>query len=158
MAKSKMNNLNIFMLVPIIIYGGMIKYIMDLEKTQVCPCSATKNRTDLKNLLITWIGLLVGSLVIQTLIKNKNMKAQLLALISIVSFVVFIYFSIVFFRYEREMYNAKCECAEDIKRTIFKYYLYAIYVILVIQILFMIFFLILMMYTAKQKSVVKVNL
>ena len=91
-----MNNLNVFMLVPIIIYGGMIKYIMDLEKTQVCPCSATKNRTDLKNLLITWIGLLVGSLVIQTLIKNKNMKAQLLALISIVSFVVFIYFSVVF--------------------------------------------------------------
>ena len=47
------------------------------------------------------------------------MKAQLLALISSVSFVVFIYFSVVFFRYEREMYNAKmCMCRSHQKNCI----------------------------------------
>tara|TARA_Y100000389_G_scaffold85451_2_gene82188 strand:+ start:6070 stop:6546 length:477 start_codon:yes stop_codon:yes gene_type:complete len=158
MAKSKMNNINLFMLIPLIIYGGMIKYIVDLEKSQLCPCSATKNRTDLKKLLVTWICLLLGSLLSQVIIKDKKIKAQLLNVIGISSVVVFIYFSIIFFKYEGEMYKSKCECSEDIKRTVFKYYLYSIYVILVLQILFMIFFIVMMVYTSNQKSVVKVNL
>ena len=66
--------------------------------------------------------------------------------------------AIIFFKYEGEMYKAECECSEDIKRTVFKYYLYSIYVILVLQILFMIFFIAMMVYTSNQKSVVKVNL
>lgn len=158
MAKSKMSSINLFMLIPVIIYGGMIKYIVDLEKSQLCPCSSTKNRTDLKNLLITWICLLLGSLLSQILIKNKKMKTQLLNIIGILSLVVFVYFTIIFFKYESEMYKSKCECAEDIKRTVFKYYLYAIYVILVLQILFMIFFILMMVYTSKQNTVVKADL
>ena len=158
MAKSKMSSINLFMLIPVIIYGGMIKYIVDLEKSQLCPWKNKKNRTDLKNLLITWICLLLGSLLSQILIKNKKMKTQLLNIIGILSLVVFVYFTIIFFKYESEMYKSKCECAEDIKRTVFKYYLYAIYVILVLQILFMIFFILMMVYTSKQNTVVKADL
>ena len=76
MAKRKMGNVNLFLLVPVIIYGGMIKYIVDLENSQLCPCSATKNRTDLKNLLIMWVCLLLGSLLLQVLVKDKNMKEK----------------------------------------------------------------------------------
>ena len=158
MGKSKVNNMNLFMIIPVVIYGGMIKYIVDLEHSQLCPCSETKNRRDLKKLLIMWIGLLLGSLALQVVIKDKKMREQLINVIGVVSVVVFIYFSIIFFKYESEMYKAKCECSEDIKRTVFKYYLYSIYVILILQILFMIFFIIMMVYTSNQKSVVKVNL
>lgn len=158
MAKSKMQNINLFMLIPVIIYGGMIKYIVDLEKSKSCECSATKNRTDLKNLLIAWIVLLLCSLVTQGLIADKNIKSQLLLIISIISVLVFIYFSIIFFKYESEMYKAKCVCSEDIKKTVFKYYLYSIYVILVIQLLFIIFYLIMVVYSSRQVTAVKVNL
>ena len=160
MAKRKMGNVNLFLLVPLIIYGGMIKYIIDLENSQLCPCSSTKNRTDLKNLLIMWICLLLGSLLLQVLVKDKNMKAQLLNVIGILSVVVFIYFSIIFFKYESEMYKAKCECSEDIKRTVFKYYLYSIYVILVLQVLFIVFYILMVVYSSNQRglAVVKENL
>ena len=160
MAKRKMGNVNLFLLVPVIIYGGMIKYIVDLENSQLCPCSATKNRTDLKNLLIMWVCLLLGSLLLQVVVKDKNMKAQLLNVIGILSVVVFIYFSIIFFKYESEMYKAKCECSEDIKRTVFKYYLYSIYVILVLQVLFIVFYILMVVYSSNQRglSVVKENL
>ena len=160
MAKRKMGNVNLFLLVPLIIYGGMIKYIIDLENSQLCPCSSTKNRTDLKNLLIMWVCLLLGSLLLQVLVKDKNMKAQLLNVIGILSVVVFIYFSIIFFKYESEMYKAKCECSEDIKRTVFKYYLYSIYVILVLQVLFIVFYILMVVYSSNQRglAVVKENL
>jgi amino acid permease len=160
MAKRKMGNVNLFLLVPLIIYGGMIKYIIDLENSQLCPCSSTKNRTDLKNLLIMWVCLLLGSLLLQVVVKDKNMKAQLLNVIGILSVVVFIYFSIIFFKYESEMYKAKCECSEDIKRTVFKYYLYSIYVILVLQVLFIVFYILMVVYSSNQRglAVVKENL
>jgi len=160
MAKTKMNNINLFMLIPVIIYGGMIKYIVDLENSQLCPCSSTKNRSDLKNLLIGWICLLLLSYLAQMFIKNKGTKLQLLNILSILSVVVFIYFSIIFFKYEGEMYKAKCECSEDIKRTVFKYYLYSIYVILILQILFVVFYIGLMIYSSNQmsSSVVRQNL
>ena len=160
MAKSKMSNINLFMLIPVIIYGGMIKYIVDLENSQLCPCSSTKNRNELKNLLIGWICLLLLSFLFQLFIKNKGTKSQILNILSILSIILFIYFSIIFFKYESEMYKAKCECSEDIKRTVFKYYLYSIYVIFILQILFMIFYIGMMIYSSNKmsSSVVRENL
>ena len=93
-------------------------------------------------------------------VKDKNMKAQLLNVIGILSVVVFIYFSIIFFKYESQMYKAKCECSEDIKRTVFKYYSYSIYVILVLQVLFIVFYILMVVYSSNQRGleVVKENL
>ena len=47
MAKKTKFNINLAVVIPVLIYIGMIKYIVDLEKNKQCECSATSNRTKL---------------------------------------------------------------------------------------------------------------
>ena len=160
MAKKTKFNINLAVVIPVLIYMGMIKYIVDLENSKLCPCSATKNRESLKKLLIISLCLSLGMLLLSVLLKDKNMLANLSGSLAILSIGLFIFITVIFFRYEGEMYKAKCDCSDDIKRTIFRYYLYTVYVLIMIQILFMIFYIVLLVNATKQQaqSVVKVNL
>ena len=126
---------NVGILVPIVIYCMMIKYIVDLEKNKQCECSATSNRTKLKKLLGMWMVLIFTCILLQRFTTN-NVRLELILLT--ISLFVFFYFTFVFFKYESEMYKAKCECSDDIKKEIFKYYLYIKYAILALTLLFII--------------------
>ena len=149
-------------LIPLIIYGSMIKYIVDLENSKLCPCSNTKNRTMLKKTLIGWIIVSLGFMLLSLFFNKKYSSIfNKLGLLSvIVSLILFIYFSILFFKYENEMYKSNCDCSVDIKKTIFKYYIYSIYVIIFLQIIFALVYVMILinMSNLNRLSVVKVDL
>ena len=64
------------------LYAFVAKYIIDLEKKQSCPCSNIKERTLLKNLILSYI--FINVLFVILAITNLKSFLPLLQLISII--------------------------------------------------------------------------
>ena len=145
-------------LIPILMYGSMLKYIFDLEKNKSCECSNTENRETLKKLIIGWIGITIVLNLLPFLFGNNGDSLRLL--LSLVSFGLFVYLSITFYKYEKELYISKCDCSKDIKRTVFRYYLYIGWGLFALNLLFVLFYMMLVVQVNNQNQprVVKANL
>ena len=134
------------------LYAFVAKYIIDLEKKQSCPCSNIKERTLLKNLILSYI--FINVLFVILAITNLYSFLPLLQLISIILLIGII---VTFFKYDNKMNKANCECSENNGRTFFRFYAYFM---LGLWILMLLFFVILL-FTAKPLQtgkVVKVDL
>ena len=145
------------LLIPIAIYGAMYKYLDDLEKNRECKCSENENRTLLKKLVISTLSVMVIFNVLPVLFSGTflNNLGPLLALLSIG---LFIYLCVTFIKYEKFLYGKDCKCAEDIKRTVFRYYLYTGIVLYVLIILFNLFYIFLIIKSSQNMKVIKTNL
>jgi len=119
---------NILGIFSIVIFGLMLKYLMDLEKKETCECSLTNTRKKLKLVLMIWLVLVL-----------INMVTKLLTLkvLQVVSFICII---ILYLIYENELKKSKCECSNDIRKTIFKYYIYIRLVVLLSVIVFFVLY------------------
>ena len=124
--KNPLNRYRIYF--SIIIFGVMLKYLMDLERKETCECSLTNTRKKLKLVLIIWLVLVF-----------INMVTKLLTLkvLQVVSFICII---ILYLIYENELKKSKCECSNDIRKTIFKYYIYIRLLVLLSVIVFFVLY------------------
>ena len=145
------------LLVPIAIYGAMYKYLDDLEKNKECKCSENENRTLLKKLVVSTLSVMVLFNLLPFLFKGVflNNLGPLLALLSIG---LFIYLCVTFIKYEKFLYSKDCKCSEDIKKTVFRYYLYTGIVLYVLIILFNLFLIFLIIKSSQNTAVIKTNL
>ena len=145
------------LIIPVLIYGSMYKYLTDLENNRSCDCSDTENRDLLKKLVVGWISVTVVFNLLPFLLKGDNLNsiANLLVLASIG---LFISLSVIFVKYEKQLLEKKCKCSEDIKRTVFRYYLYMGWAIYILTILFTLFYIFLLINSNSGKNVVKTNL
>tara|TARA_B100000401_G_C52754436_1_gene694937 strand:+ start:505 stop:930 length:426 start_codon:yes stop_codon:yes gene_type:complete len=119
---------NILVIFSIVIFGLMLKYLMDLEKKESCECSLTNTRKKLKLVLMIWLVLVF-----------VNMVTKLLTLkvIQVVSFICII---ILYMIYENELKKSKCECSDDVRKTLFKYYIYIrLFVLLSVIVFFVLY-------------------
>ena len=145
------------LLIPIAIYGIMYKYLDDLEKNKECKCSENENRTLLKKLVISTLSVIVVFNILPYILKGTllNSLGSILALVSIV---VFIYLCYTFIKYEKFLYSKDCKCSEDIKKTVFRYYLYMGIVLYALVILFNLFYIFLIIQSSQNNSVIRTNL
>tara|TARA_Y100000389_G_scaffold173597_1_gene182886 strand:- start:1495 stop:2004 length:510 start_codon:yes stop_codon:yes gene_type:complete len=120
-------------LLPFIIYGLMLKYINDIEKKEGCGCAVNNDLKLIKKLLIAWF-INNGVLLILSFYNDEvSTIAKLLLLLAQVG--IFIYVSIVFFRYNNKLNNSGCKCSKGILKSMFKYYLYFTYAVILVQLL-----------------------
>lgn len=140
MAKSKksvMKNINVKFIVSIVltllpfgIYALMLSYLYDLKKKD-CDCAINDDMKLLKNLLLAWF--INNGILLITSFYNDPMANLLETLLILGQVGIYIYMSIVFFRFNKKLNG--CECSKDLKKTAFKYYLYFTYVVIGVTIL-----------------------
>ena len=122
----------IALLVPIIFMSLMLQYLTDLDKND-CECAINDDKILLENLIKYYLFCLLGSLVLSF---SKNVFIIFIKnLLSIGVFVLFIYLTSVFFRYNNELTAISCECSQNSKKTAFQYYLFFLYFSLILHIL-----------------------
>lgn len=120
-------------LLPFIVYGLMLKYITDIEKKEGCECAVNNDLKLIKKLLTAWF-INNGVLLVLSFYNDEvSTIAKLLLLLAQVG--IFIYVSIVFFRYNNKLNNSNCKCSKDIRKSMFKYYLYFTYAVILVQLL-----------------------
>ena len=130
-------NLNIFALfIPIIFMSLMLQYLKDLDESN-CECAINTDKVLLEDLIKYYLFCLLGSLVLS--FSNNVLLIFVRNLLSIGVFVLFIYMSSVFFRYNNELTEIACECSQNTKKTAFQYYLYFLYFSLILHIIMTIF-------------------
>ena len=117
-----------------IVVSLMIKYLLDLEKNEDCKCAVTETSKMLKNLLIALLVLVVLNMMLSF---NKTILFVTLSL----QIILFVYVTYLYFVYERELKKANCDCSDDIKKTLFKIYLYFRIIIVVLSLLLLSLFL-----------------
>tara|TARA_A100000164_G_C21575459_1_gene616008 strand:- start:66 stop:521 length:456 start_codon:yes stop_codon:yes gene_type:complete len=117
-----------------IVVSLMIKYLLDLEKNEDCKCAVTETSKMLKNLLIVLLVLVVLNMMLSF---NKTILFVTLSL----QIILFVYVAYLYFVYERELKKANCDCSDDIKKTLFKIYLYFRIIIVVLSLLLLSLFL-----------------
>jgi hypothetical protein len=117
-----------------IVVSLMIKYLLDLEKNEDCKCAVTETSEMLKNLLIALLVLVVLNMMLSF---NKTILFVTLSL----QIILFVYVAYLYFVYERELKKANCDCSDDIKKTLFKIYLYFRIIIVVLSLLLLSLFL-----------------
>lgn len=117
-----------------IVVSLMIKYLLDLEKNEDCKCAVTETSKMLKNLLIALLVLVVLNMMLSF---NKTILFVTLSL----QIILFVYVAYLYFVYERELKKANCDCSDDIKKTLFKIYLYFRIIIVVLSLLLLSLFL-----------------
>jgi len=144
------------LLIPVTIYGIMYKYLDDLEKNKECKCSENENRTLLKKLVISTLSVIVVFNILPYILKGSLLN-NLGFILGLVSIGLFIYLSYTFINYEKFLYSKDCKCSEDIKKTIFRYYLYMGIVLYVLVILFNLFYIFLII-QSQNNAVIKTNL
>lgn len=158
---AKKNSKNISELIPLLIpfafYGAMYKYLYDLEKNKACECSNTDNRKLLKKLVITWVVLTFIMNILPFFLKSEKIINKGQIILILLSLSLFIYLSVTFVKYEKEINAKDCKCSEDIKRTLFRYYLYTGWVLWGLIILFN-FIYIMLIVNNKRNAVIKTNL
>jgi len=111
-------------LIPIIFMALMLQYLYTLEKNE-CDCAITNDRVLLSDLIKYYlIALLVSSILSMG---NNVMFIFLKNVIGLVIVFLFLYLSIVFFRYNKDLKEVACECSQTDTKTAFKYYLYFYY-------------------------------
>lgn len=119
-------------LIPIIFMSLMLQYLYDLEKSE-CACAINDDRVLLADLIRYYLFCILASLVLS--LSNMVFLKFLKNVLGLVILVLFIYLSIVFFRYNNKLTEVACKCSQDDKKTAFKYYLYFYYFSLVLSIL-----------------------
>lgn len=151
-------NVSIFTLIPFLIYGGMLKYLYDIESNAKCSCVLNDYTLKLKNLITYWF--VVSLLSLCLMICDVNTLKSLQMFMGLVSLGIVIYTIYVFYKFEYKLIESKCKCAEDYRKTIFKYYMLFVALALLLQV-FLVFLYIYMIYSIRQQmaySVVKTNL
>jgi hypothetical protein len=149
--------LYLLVLVPYMIFGFMLQYLYNLDKSD-CKCAINNNQELLKKTILIWLGINVVNLVFSLF--NNTVVNFVRILLSFVNVGVFVYLTSVFFNYNKELNKNSCKCAENTRKTVFKYYLYLTYLMIAVNLLFYIFYLA-MVRTAMSKAehnVIKVNL
>ncbi len=130
MEKRQRNIIALF--VPIIFMSLMLQYLSDLDKNE-CECAINNDKVLLEKLIKYYLFCLLGSLVLSF---SKNVLIIFIKnLLSIAVFVLFIYLTSVFFRYNNELTAISCECSQNSKKTAFQYYLFFLYFSLMLHIL-----------------------
>ena len=119
-------------MIPIIFMSLMLQYLYDLEKND-CRCSIDDYRKLLSDLIRYYLFCILISLVLSLsdIVFIKFLKNVL----GLVILLLFIYLSIVFFRYNSKLNEIACKCSQDDKKTAFKYYLYFYYFSLILFVL-----------------------
>ena len=145
------------LLIPLTLYGMMFKYLDDLEKNKACECSNTKNRKLLKQLIVAWAGVTIVFNLLPFVMKGNNLN-YLGLLLALTSIGIFIGLSVIFVKYERQLYAKDCKCSEDIKKTIFRYYLYIGWALYIIIILFNLLYIFIIIKSGNNNNVIKTNL
>ena len=116
-------------LIPIIFMSLMLQYLAELEKKE-CECAITEDRVLLSDLIKYYLlailistVLSMGTNVIVIFLKN---------ILGLVIVFLFLYLSVVFFRYNKDLKEVACECSQNDAKTAFKYYLYFYYFSLIL--------------------------
>jgi len=119
-------------MIPIIFMSLMLQHLYDLKETE-CECAINDDRILLADLIKYYLFCILVSLVLSLseIVFLKFIKNVL----GLVILVLFIYLSIVFFRYNAKLTEIACDCSQDDKKTAFKYYLYFYYFSLILFIL-----------------------
>ena len=145
--------------IAILIYGSMYKYLDDLEKNKDCKCSENNKRGLLKKLVILSLVVSIVINLLPIIIKNGALLQNLGSILGFVSFGLFVYSCYTFFKYEKFLYKNDCKCSEDIKKTVYRYYLYMVIVLYTLAILFNLFFIfIIILASGKNNNVARTNL
>jgi|TARA_B110000211_G_scaffold234427_1_gene304024 magnesium-transporting ATPase (P-type) len=161
MVKKKNNQMDISnlisLIIPLAIYGGMYKYLDDLEKNKECKCSENEKRKLLKNLVITTLSVMVVFNILPYILTGFLLN-NLVVILGLLSIVLFIYLCYTFIKYETFLYKNDCKCSEDIKKTIFRYYLYTGMVLYALIILFNFLYIFFIIKSQSNKNVIRTNL
>ena len=110
----------------------MLQYLYDLEQAD-CECAINDDRVLLADLIKYYLFCIMASLILS--LSNIVFLKFIKNVLGLVILVLFIYLSIVFFRYNKKLTEVACKCSQDDKKTAFKYYLYFYYFSLVLSIL-----------------------
>ena len=110
----------------------MLQYLYDLEKNE-CECAINDDRLLLADLIKYYLFCILLSLVLS--LSDIVFLRFIKNVLGLVILVLFIYLSIVFFRYNGKLKEVACECSQDDKKTAFKYYLYFYYFSLILFVL-----------------------
>jgi hypothetical protein len=131
-------NINLIALfIPIIFMSLMLQYLTDLNHDD-CSCAINKDKKLLEELIKYYLLSLLGTLVLSF---SKNVLLIFIKnILNLVIFLLFIYISVVFFRYNNELKEIACECSQNTKKTAFQYYLIFLYFSLILHILITIYF------------------
>ncbi len=126
--KVRYSNLISF-LIPIIFMSLMLQYLQDLEKKN-CECSITDDRLLLTELIKYYLLIILISSILS--LGNNVLFIFLKNLVGLSVIFLFLYLSIIFFRYNKNLREIACDCAQDRKKTAFQYYLYFYYFSLIL--------------------------
>jgi len=133
----RVNYINIIrFLVPIIFFSLILKYIYNLEKKK-CECAINDDRVLLADLIKYYLFALLISFILSLM--NNVYYLFIYNLLGLLILLLYVYISVVFFRYNKTLKEVSCECSQDDIKTAFKYYLYYYYFSLTIFIIFFMF-------------------
>lgn len=120
---------SLFSLVPLLVYGGMLKYLYDLNRDPKCACAINDQQQTLKNLMTYWFAITIA-LTLLTMFDTKRQLMGVGSILALVAVFLFFYIAFVFYRYEQQLQASDCKCADDIKKTVFKYYLLILFIMM----------------------------
>ena len=120
-------------LIQIFFFSLLLQYLHDLQEKD-CACSLTKDRELLDNTVKTYLLLLI---VIILLSLSTNVTVMMIKnFLVFINLLLFLYISVIFFRYNSNLTEILCKCSVDDRRSTFKYYLYFFYGMLLIYFLY----------------------
>jgi len=120
-------------LIPIFFFSLLLQYLHDLQEKD-CACSLTKDRELLDNTVKTYLLFLI---VIILLSLSTNVTVMMIKnFLIFINLLLFLYISVIFFRYNSNLTEILCKCSVDDRRSAFKYYLYFFYGMLLIYFLY----------------------
>tara|TARA_Y100000389_G_scaffold10272_1_gene9586 strand:- start:104 stop:571 length:468 start_codon:yes stop_codon:yes gene_type:complete len=120
-------------LIPIFFFSLLLQYLHDLQEKD-CACSLTKDRELLDNTVKTYLLLII---VVILLSLSTNVTVMMIKnFLIFINLLLFLYISVIFFRYNSNLTEILCKCSVDDRRSAFKYYLYFFYAMLLIYFLY----------------------
>tara|TARA_B100001093_G_C25928342_1_gene635790 strand:+ start:41 stop:508 length:468 start_codon:yes stop_codon:yes gene_type:complete len=120
-------------LIPIFFFSLLLQYLHDLQEKD-CACSLTKDRELLDNTVKTYLLLII---VVILLSLSTNVTVMMIKnFLIFINLLLFLYISVIFFRYNSNLTEILCKCSVDDRRSAFKYYLYFFYGMLLIYFLY----------------------
>ena len=113
---------HLFTFISLIVYFLYINYINKLEREKCC-CSNNPDRTYIK--YYTALLILINILAtlypneLNSILKQKNIAINIIAIVSISSFIYYIY---VLRKYSTRLINEPCKCANEVELFYMKYH------------------------------------
>lgn len=120
-------------LIPIFFFSLLLQYLHDLQEKD-CACSLTKDRELLDNTVKTYLLLII--VVILLSLSTNVIVMMIKNFLIFINLLLFLYISVIFFRYNSNLTEILCKCSVDDRRSAFKYYLYFFYGMLLIYFLY----------------------